>query len=137
MPNDKERVSKLSELQDRLQSVDGELGGIEGKLLNLSNAIMDTASEETRKVFVKSADALSAGQSNLEKEKQGVQSQIDQLLSNEKNIEEQLKIIRELIYKIKELEGQERIELRLNLRSQLRRLIRGIRIGTMNIAIFF
>jgi len=137
LPNDKERVSKLSELQDRLQSVDGELGGIEGKLLNLSNAIMDTASEETRKVFVKSADALSAGQSNLEKEKQGVQSQIDQLLSNEKNIEEQLKIIRELIYKIKELEGQERIELRLNLRSQLRRLIRGIRIGTMNIAIFF
>jgi len=98
-------------------------------LLNLVDTIADTPNKATRKVFVKSADALTARQGNLEKEKRDVHSRIDTLLSNGKNTEEQLKSIRELINKMKELEGRERVDLRRNLRSQLRRLIKTIYIN--------
>ena len=57
-------------------------------MLNLVDTIADTPNKATRKVFVKSADALTARQGNFEKEKRDVQNQIDTLLDNGMQTEE-------------------------------------------------
>jgi len=137
VPNSSQTATELSVLQNKSQAINGLLGDIEQEINNLTDSITHTPSEEVRRVLKKSLQVSLSRQSNLEKGKRDVHIQIDRLLSNGKNTEEQLKSIRELIDKMKELKGQKRVDLRVNLRNQLRRLISKIRIDAMNIVIFF
>jgi len=128
VPNSSQTATELSVLQNKLQAMNGQLGEIEEKINNLVDNAENTSNEVYRKALEHRAASHLIERSKLEQEKRDVHSRIDTLLGNGKNIEEQLKSIRELIDKMKELEGQKRIDLRLNLRSQLRRLIKTINI---------
>ncbi|MBA7551796.1 hypothetical protein ES705_44345 [subsurface metagenome] len=136
-PKDPKRISERSVLQNRQQEIDGELEGIEGRHQNLSESLEYTTVEGTRKTIVKSMDTLTAKQKNLAQEKQENQLRIEEITSSKKNTKEQLKNVQELIDKMKELEGQEWIDLRINLRNQLRRLIRKIIITKVAAFIYF
>jgi len=70
------------------------------------------------------ADKMLSDQARLEKQRQEIEAKIEQLNSNGRDTEERLKNIQELINKMGNLEGPDRANLRLSLRSQLRRLIK-------------
>ena len=139
LPDDNQTIKELTELQNHLQSIDGEIIEIKRSLEITGDIVVKTPNEIQRKIYLHRELEFIARQEKLELEKKVTQSRINTLLSNEKNTKEQLNNIRDLIEKMKELEGQERLNLRLALRNQLRRLINKIRVFTKkdSVVIFF
>lgn len=127
MPGDEQRQSELAVLRNELQSVEGKLSNVKNKLNNLVDKIEEDEDSEdplmqrytTRK---KQRDELQERQSELHK-------QIETLNNANRNTEKRLKDIQELIDRLGILEGQEQIDLRLNIRSKLQRLIERIEVG--------
>jgi DNA invertase Pin-like site-specific DNA recombinase len=128
IPSDNQTITELSELQKRLQSINGELQDIDFRY-NSTLDSMETTSNPTMKEDLKHrASAFILRREKLQKEKEDIEKQIIILQSSGKSTEEQINSIKEFISLMKTMEGQERVSLRLNLRNQLRRLIRMIKV---------
>jgi len=136
---DKETKTELSELQHKLQSVEVELTDIEKRYKSILDSIEITENSVLKKDLDNRASELIIQREQIRTEKKETHILIDKLLSNSKNTEEQLKGVKELIDLMRNLTGQERVNLRLNLRTQLRRLISQIRINTVDkqVYVFF
>jgi DNA invertase Pin-like site-specific DNA recombinase len=132
LPNSAKAASELSILNNQLQAIDGELelinedieGNMASKRIGKSDAYL--------KALEHAFDALNLKSEKLQKERKEIEDKILQLSNNSSQTEEQINNIRELIDLMKTLEGQERVTLRLNLRTQLKRLIKYIEVNTEN-----
>jgi uncharacterized protein (UPF0335 family) len=135
LPSDKKKAIELTELQNRFQAIDGEILDIGKRLENVYDTIERASNPTVKKDLSHRASAFVIRREKLEEEKKETQSRITNLLNSATSTEEQLKSIRELIDKMKSLEGDKRLSLRLNLRNQLRRLIKQIKIDLEDNAI--
>ena len=126
LPGNEKRQSELSVLRNQLQATEGELAQVQGQVDNVLDSIAGTESKELRKALEVRAESMLARKGELEKQKGDFQSRIEKMTSATQVTEQRLKSIRELIGRMDELEGEARADLRLNLRSQLRRLIERI-----------
>lgn len=117
LPGNDRIQSELANLGNQLRAVEGELAQVERNIGNLLDNL--EIGESVR-------DRLKARQeqkSQLEAQREALACQIDETASVAQNAEKQLRDVKDLIARMAELEGQERIDLRLSLRNQLRRLI--------------
>jgi DNA invertase Pin-like site-specific DNA recombinase len=115
--------SELAGLRNQLQGVEGELGQLEGKIVKLMDSLEDADSPEFLKLVKDRVQAHQTRKVKLDKQAEGLRKKIAKASSVEADTEKQLQSVKELIDRMGELTGQERIDLRLNLRNQLRRLI--------------
>jgi DNA invertase Pin-like site-specific DNA recombinase len=121
---DSDRVqTELSMLRNQLQALEEEIAQAGRKVTNLIDSLSETDSPEVAIPIKKRIGELQGRKSELEARREVLASQITKINETAQDTERQLQSIRELIDRMGELEGQERIDLRLNLRSQLRRLI--------------
>jgi chaperonin cofactor prefoldin len=126
LPGNEKRISELSVLRNELQALEGETGEVDRKLRNIEDSIEDTDSREFRQALEARYKALLGRDAELEEKRADLQSRIKKLANAPQETEQRLKSMKELIERMNELEGQDRVDLRLNLRSQLRRLIERI-----------
>jgi len=115
------------------------MGEIGRKTANLINSLSDTDSPEVAIPIKEKIAELQTQKTILEAQRQTLARGVAQFNTTNQDTEKQLQSIRELITAMAEMEGQERIDLRLNLRSQLRHLIDEIKIypGQGRYAIYF
>ncbi len=117
LPGDKKMQSELTTLKNQLQAVEEEIAqiqaGIEKLLDNLE--LGDIVADRLR--------ARQEQKTDLEAQREALSQRITKLSGNGKETKKQLESIQELIDRMAKLKGHERTDLRLNLRSQLRRLI--------------
>jgi DNA invertase Pin-like site-specific DNA recombinase len=139
MPNNESVATELSILQNQLQAKDGEIALLNDDIKNMDENIKKAKSDKYREYLEKLFLTLTSSLKRLEAERKKIKSDIDNKSNNGKQTEEQLKSIKELIDLMKTLDGEERLKLRLNLKNQLRRLIKTIKVHTKDsiIVIFF
>jgi DNA invertase Pin-like site-specific DNA recombinase len=139
MPNDQQQISELALLQNRKQAIDGELLELEKSIESFYDSISRITNVTLKRGLEHKASAEAIKQERLVQEKKEVISQIEKIGTAENNAQEQLKNIQELIDKMQNIGDQQRVEIRLNLRNHLRRLIKEIKIDTVenDIAMFF
>ena len=139
LPGNEQRQSELKILQNELQALDGEMLEIQGKIDNLKDSIASTASKELRKELENDAENLLTRRTELTEQRQVLGNKISRLQQAKHDTKQQLASVSELIECMGSLEGEARIDLRVRLRTQLRHLIRKIRISTdrQSIALFF
>ena len=135
--SDTNTKTALSELQHKLQSIEGELTDVEKRYKSIIDSMEITDNAILKQDLNERASQLLERRDQLRTDKKETHSSIDKLLSTEKNTRVHLESIKALIELMNRLEGQERVNLRLNLRSQLRRLISRIEIHTSAIMIIF
>ena len=123
VPNSKERLKELTELQKHLQAIEGELVDVDRKIANLEETIGDTPDRGVRLTLSNTLSRHLDSKRILNERKTKVEGDIFEFTNSTTYAELQLKDIQELISRMKELDGQERTDLRLSLRNQLRRLI--------------
>jgi chromosome segregation ATPase len=122
LPGNEKVLSELASLKNTLQAVDGELAQVQQSIGNLLDSL------ELGEVVKNRLQARQGQREALEARRKDLGQQIAKLGSTGHDTERQLRSIKDLIEKMAQLEGQERISLRLNLRSQLRRLIAEIKV---------
>jgi DNA invertase Pin-like site-specific DNA recombinase len=132
-----ETMTELSQLQHKLHSIEVELTDTNKKYKSILDSMEITKNLIIKKDLDSRATELITLREKLESEKKEIHILIDKLLSNSKNTEEQLKSVKELIDLMKALAGQERVNIRLSLRTQLRRLITKIEILDSAVLIHF
>lgn len=139
LPNSENSATELSILQKQLQSKDWEISTINTTINNIFESAKSATTVAYRTGLEHTFSILNINLEKFKKEKQDIQNQITPLENNSQQTEEQIKSIKELIDKMKEMTGEERLNLRLNLRTQLRRLIKSIKVYAKDktIAIFF
>jgi hypothetical protein len=122
LPGNDEAQSELATLKKQLQATEEEIAQ--------KQAAMDKLLDNLELgVIVK--DRLMARQgekASLEAQREDLIGRIAKLSGNGRETKTQLESIQELITKMAEMEGQERADLRLNLRGHLRRLLDEIRV---------
>jgi predicted nucleic acid-binding Zn-ribbon protein len=128
LPDSKQSQSELAALQKQLQARKGELKAknYPKKIEHLEETIGDTQGREARRNLANRLQQHIEDQKSFEVQIQEIEAKITEHTKSKKGIEEQIKDVKELIVKMRELEGDERIELRLKLRIQLRGLIKRI-----------
>lgn len=122
LPGNDKIQSELATLRNQLQAVEGELVQVEASINNLLDNL--EVGEAVR-------DRLKARQeqkANLMVQREALTRQIAKASSISQDAEKQLQSVKELIGHMGELQGQERIDIRLNLRNHLRRLIDEIKV---------
>jgi DNA invertase Pin-like site-specific DNA recombinase len=126
LPGNAEIKSEVTKLRDQLQALEGEAAQVQRKTINLVNSLEDADSPETVKPIKERIKALQGKTTALEARREALTKKIAKLSHIAQDAEKQLYTVQELIGKMSELDGQERIDLRLNFRSHLRRLIEQI-----------
>jgi len=139
LPNSENRATELSILQSTLQSKEWELSTYEVALNNTLLSAQKANTDKWRNALEHSFSMLNIKIEKSKKEIKDIQDQITPLENNTQQTEEQLKSIKELIEKMKDMNKEERIKLRLNLRIQLRQLIDSIKVNAEDkeVVIFF
>jgi prefoldin subunit 5 len=142
IPNKENTLSELSLLQNQLQAKEGEIESIEKKMENMKADTEKPMSYEFKKALGESYELKKIELDKLIAERDEIQNQIALLSVNGKQTEEHIKSIRELIdlmdnMRKDESKKQELLNLRLNLRSQLRRLIKKISVSSGGLMIYF
>jgi hypothetical protein len=117
LPGNDKVQSKLSILSNQLQAVEGELAQVQGKIDNLLDNL------EIGEIIKDRLRIRQEEKVMLEAQRGALTRQISETESLSKDAEKQLQDVKELINHMADLTGPERVSLRLNLRSQLRRLI--------------
>lgn len=135
----KDRLSELSNLQKHLQAIDGELKILSPQLDDIALEIVKTSNETLKITHRHNASRLAIRLDKLKQDKKDTEIKISELSFSSKNTEQQLNDVQELISRMKVLEGQDRIDLRLSLRNQMRRLIKKIivNLDKKTVTIFF
>lgn len=122
LPGNDKVQSELAILRNRLQGVEGEIAQVQR---NIDNLLDNLEAGEP----VKDRLRMRQGQkTELEAQWETLARQIAKISSIAQDAEKQLQSVQELIGRMAELDGQGRIDLRLNLRGQLRRLIDEIKV---------
>ncbi|MBN1181810.1 MAG: recombinase family protein [Bacteroidales bacterium] len=141
LPSDKPRLSELRQLQNRESSIKGEIVGYQKKIDRLKFAIETTENKDVIKNITHNIDQHIENVKTLTEEKKIVQSKIETLSQAPRIFHEQLKDVQELIGimdKLKQGDNySEYVSLRLNLRTQLRRLIQELSLFDDTIGILF
>jgi DNA invertase Pin-like site-specific DNA recombinase len=135
IPSSKERVAELGMKLKREQSINGELIAINDNIEKLLNKIQSKGiSLEYEKSLDHRVEAHILRKEKLITEQAQIIKDIERLSQNPKNTEEQLQDIKGLIDRMNLLKSlgkdEELLNLRLNLRSHLRRLIKRIYISS-------
>ncbi len=134
----KANLSTLALKRNREQEITGEISDLNTKIEQLTDRTEKKGiPDSTKKVFENRIAKYSKDIENLIKELKAIQEDIRVSEIAPKDTEAQIKNIQELFKMMKELEGEELLSLRLNLRGQLRRLIKEIRIHSQGIGITF
>ena len=133
LPGSDQTQKELSFLSAKIQNIEGESIDLEKKINNLTDTIQLTDDHIVRERLVKIMSEQSNRIEALSKERNTIQASINVLQATASNSEKQISDIKELIVKMKTMEGEERIKLRINLRNQLRQLITEIRIFDINV----
>lgn len=136
-PKEEAFVSELARLHDKQQAIEGELLKLEKRLQSFSESIANIVIPSLKRVVEKSAGIDIVKLEKLEKEKKDIIDRIEQINNDGKNTQEQLKNIQELIEKMKNMDDPYRLEIRVNLRNHLRRIIKKIRIRPNSIHMLF
>ena len=126
IPNSKKRLSEIADLNNHLKAVKFELSEILIKLPKIAEEIVTTSNETLKNVHRHNSLRLALRKEELEKDQKITENKISELNYSTQNSGQQLKDIQDLISRMKELDGQARIDLRLSLRNQLRHLIKKI-----------
>ena len=126
LPGNEERLSELSVLRNQLEATEGELAQVQGQIGNILDSIAGQPSKKLRKALEDRADALLVRKGELEAQKAELDSRIETISNSGQDTKQRLKNIKELIERMDKLEGKARADLRLALRSQIRRLIERI-----------
>ena len=109
-------------LRHGLQAVEGSLIQVQGMINNLVDNL------ELGKDIKDRLQERMAEKVSLEAQQKILISQISEVESISQDTGKQLSDVKELIEKMSQLEGQDRVSLRLSLRGQLRRLITQINV---------
>jgi hypothetical protein len=123
LPGKEKIQTELSALRGQLQAMEGDIAQVERKIANLVGSLEDTDSPEDVKPIKDRIGELQGQRTRLEGQREVLTRQINETASIAQDSEKQLRDVQDLIACMAELEGQERIDLRLKLRNQLRRLI--------------
>jgi len=119
----KERIqSELSILKNQLQALEGEIAQADTQINNLLDNL------EVGEAVAVRLKARQEQKVELEKQRNDLGEKIAKASTIEVDTQKQLESIQDLISRMAELDGQERINLRLNLRGQLRRLLDEIKV---------
>ncbi len=131
--------SQIRSLNKEISSINGKLSTIEGYITNLANRIKKTPNEDVQKRLDYMMQEHMDEQKGLLAQKKELKEQKDSLSDSERRTIEQIKDIQELIVRMNNITGEERINFRLSLRTQLRGLIKSIRVNTEDqvITLFF
>jgi chromosome segregation ATPase len=137
MPNREKAESEKSRLLNQLQAKEGEIEIIDNTMEGNLASKRIGKSEAYLIALEKSWARLNDSKIKLEAEKKDIQTQLAELSNNSKQTAEQLNSIKELIDLMKTLrkdesKKQELINIRLSLRTQLRRLIEQIIVHAEN-----
>lgn len=122
IPGNGKVESKLAVLRNSLQAVEGELLQIDGNIKHLLDNL------ELGEIVKDRLKERQTQKSQLEAQRESLTRQITETGSIVHDTGKQLHDVKELILRMSQLEGQERVDLRLNLRGQLRRLINQINV---------
>ena len=137
LPSSKAIVTEENELRIEIQAINGEIPDLIKKIDNAINETINPHnSDNTKKRFRETVNTLEARLTNRTNELKEKETKLKELESKQINIEEQLKSMRELITKMIDLSDEERLNIRLNLRNQLRNLIEVIKINTKLYGVF-
>ena len=128
IPDKEKTLSELSILENQLQAKNGEITLLKEEMESILSTKLSGKSEVYKKALEHRYASFDLNLDKLTKERDNIQEQINQLPTNDKQTEEQINSIKELLDLMKELEGQEKINFRLNLRTHLRQLIKQIEI---------
>jgi len=123
LPESMRIQSELSMLRNQMQAGEGEIVRVQRKIANLVDSLEDTDNPEDVKPIKDRIRELQGQKMELEARQEALTRQINETASISQDAEKQLQDVRDLIDRMSQLEGHERINIRLNLRSQLRRLI--------------
>lgn len=110
---------ELIQAQQKAASITGRIAMLDKRINNLTEAIADAEDKESRKGLVEAHDKYFQERKGAEIERQEIEQTIDALTHADKQTADRLKSIQELQSKIAKAEGQERVELRKNLRYEI------------------
>jgi len=128
LPGSDQTQKELSFLNTKIQNIEGESVDLEKKINNLISSVELTTDKNISDRLLKSASEHNRRIEVLSIEKDTIQASINVLNATASNSSKQIADIKELIAKMKTMEGEERVKLRINLRNQLRQMISEIRI---------
>lgn len=123
LPGNEEIQGELSMLKGQLYAVEGELIQVQRRITNLIDSLEETDNPEAVKPIKDRIGTLQEQKAGLEAQQQFLSRQINKTASTIQDAEKQLQDIKELIDYMVNLDEKKRIELRLNLRNHLRRLL--------------
>jgi DNA invertase Pin-like site-specific DNA recombinase len=130
LPNSKENDSDKSIIRNQIQAKEGEIPNIEVKINELVKRIENpNIPDYTKKILENKIETHGRNIEILNTELSKLNADYKELEGNGVQTEEQIKSIKELIDKMKDMTGEERLNLRLRLRTQLRLLISTIKIN--------
>lgn len=132
LPNLENAASELSVLQNQLQAKEGEILEQEEVIKRIKINLLYSKTAKYHEWVEDSFLTQSSIMERLNNEKGDIKDQIILKSKNSHQTEEQIKSIKELIDKMKEMTGEERHNLRLSLRTQLKLLISTIKINAKN-----
>ena len=137
LPDSTANLSALGLKRNRAQEIAGELTAIQEMVEGWENKMKKGISKLFEKSLTHRIEASLLEIEKLKKELTAIQEDIRVSEIAPKDTEAQIKNIQELFQKMKELKDEELLSLRLNLRGQLKRLIKEIRIHNQAIGIIF
>jgi hypothetical protein len=129
LPTNGKRQQEISSLNSELQSTRGKLSELDKAIENRDTAINAAESEQMVSFHNEKLAKLIGRQSENEQKKESLRIQLNQLSQSKKQTAEQLKNVQELIQRLDNVTGDDRIDLRIKLRTQLQNLIAKISIG--------
>lgn len=129
LPTDTRRQQKLGHLKSQLQSVKGKLGELNQAIENRDAALDATEKKEMISFHNEKLTELLDRRSEVSKQKESLEAQINELSTSKEQTAERLKNVRQLIERLEKVEGKERIDLRIKLRMKLQSLIDQITIS--------
>ena len=120
--------SELASLRGQLQGVEGELGQVERRISKLMDSLEDADSPEYLRLVKDRVQAHQTRKAKLDRQAGELRAKVALATTAEADTRKQLRSVQELVERMDGLEGQERVDLRLSLRGQLRRLLDEIQV---------
>jgi DNA invertase Pin-like site-specific DNA recombinase len=128
LPDREEAESRLRTIQGELSATETRISILTGKEKTLLDEIEDTPDREERRKLRPRLRAIQDEKATLENDLPRIQREIEIASSAGQTLQEHLEGLKQLLDVMNSLQGQKRIELRLRLRNEIRRLIDHIEI---------
>ncbi len=128
LPEREEAESRLRTFQGQLSATETRIATLSRKETNLMDEIEDTEDREHRRSVRPRLQAVREEKATLENDLPRIQREIEIASSAGQTMQEHLEGLKQLMGVMETLQGPQRIELRLRLRNEIRRLIDKIEI---------